>query len=293
MRLVRKVGIVPGTHPIIDWDTQDGDINLMLEGITSSDFISTVSPSYANEILTHDFAGEFAEILQTRAGRLTGILNGLDYSQFPRNYDVSNWKDRKMEAKADLRKKLGLNSPKHDTPLFAFISRLDPNQKGLTLLLNVIPEIVKKGGQFVLLGTGEKYWEDRLKALENEYKGEVSVNVAFDNALAREIYSSSNYQIVPSKYEPCGLIQMIAMWYGSLPLVSNVGGLRDSVKHGVTGFVFDDYSTEGLLTCINSAFKVYGNKDYEMAVINAMTTDYSWEKSAREYKSLYERIVDL
>ena len=297
-KLVQEVGIVPGAHPLIDWDIQDGDINLMLQGVTSSDYINTVSPTYAKEILTEEYARDMADVLKAREGRLSGIINGIDYNQLPRNYDVSNWKKEKAIIKENVRKKLGMGLS--DKPLYSYISRLDPNQKGTDILYAVIPELLRDGGQFILLGTGDKGWEEKFAQLpeevsskyDNVSKGDVSVNIKFDTALANEIYQASDFFIVPSKYEPCGLTQMIAMWYGTLPIVRNTGGLKDSVANGVTGFVFDDYSGESLLEAIRKSFKIYDTRDHDLMVQNAMRTDLSWERSAQEYKKLYERMLE-
>ena len=297
-KLVQEVGIVPGAHPLIDWDIQDGDINLMLQGVTSSDYINTVSPTYAKEILTEEYARDMADVLKAREGRLSGIINGIDYNQLPRNYDVSNWKKEKAIIKENVRKKLGMGLS--DKPLYSYISRLDPNQKGTDILYAVIPELLRDGGQFILLGTGDKGWEEKFAQLpeevsskyDNVSKGDVSVNIKFDTALANEIYQASDFFIVPSKYEPCGLTQMIAMWYGTLPIVRNTGGLKDSVSNGVTGFVFDDYSGESLLEAMKKSFKMYDTRDHDLMVQNAMRTDLSWERSAQEYKKLYERMLE-
>jgi starch synthase len=290
---LRDVGIVPGTHRLIDWDIADGDVNMMLQGVTSSDYINAVSPTYAEEILTERFGGGLAEILKAREGRLSGIINGIDPSQFARNYDVSDWKDVKGKAKQDLRKKLGLKTPEGlgDIPIFAFISRLDANQKGLDILFDAISEFVKKGSQFVLLGTGDPMWEGKLREYGEKNVGDVSMNILFDAKMAEEIYSASDFLIVPSKYEPCGLIQMIAMWYGTLPVAHAVGGLKDSIQSGVNGFTFDEYSTVSLLGAVDKALKIYGTKDFDLMVSNAMRTDFSWDRSAQEYKKLYEKML--
>ncbi len=286
------VGIVPGMHKIVDWDIEDGDINLMQQGITSSDFINAVSPSYAKEILTIEFAGEFSDLLIAREGRLSGILNGIDSNAFPRYYDVSNWDSGKASAKKKLQEKLCLNIGK-DKPLFSFISRLDPNQKGLDILHAVIPEIYSKGGQFVLLGTGDKVWEQKFSDLVNETNNkDLHIKIAFDNDLANEIYAASDFLLVPSRYEPCGLIQMIGMRYGALPIVHNVGGLKDSVSDGVNGYVFDAYSAESLLQAVSRGLNLYGKQEHSIMVQNAMKADFSWNTSAKEYKKLYERILE-
>jgi len=335
--LVDRVGVVPGQHRLIDWDLEDGDINMMLQGITSSDYVNTVSVSYAHEIVTKEFGGGFSDILRARSGRLSGILNGLCYSEFPRYYDVHDAVGEKLKCKQDLLKKLGLNSARGvesaesskalessggvsgvgslenlessknaalEVPLFSFVGRLDPDQKGLDILYEMIanfndldfgevsPEKPENPrARFIILGVGDPAWEKKFKELAED-RADVSAQIVFDTSLAQEIYAGSDFLLVPSKYEPCGLIQMIAMWYGTLPIVHGVGGLRDSVEDGVTGFVFDEYSAEALQKAVSRALQAYYNKDrLERMVKNAMQEDFSWEKSADKYKALYERAV--
>ena len=287
--LLKDLGIAPGEHRAIDWDIQDNNLNLLLQGIISSDFVSTVSPSYAKEIMYADIGGPLSEIVSSRKDRLVGILNGIDYSQFPRSYDASNWKIKKPIFKTELQKKLKLKSD--DKPLFAFISRLDANQKGIDILYDSVGEIIKKDGQFVLLGTGDKEWEGKLLSLNSVYKGNVSVNIGFDTKLAEEIYSGSDFFLVPSRFEPCGLTQMIAMWYGSVPIVHATGGLRDSVSEGKNGFLFNIYSSEYLLKAITSALRLYKSSQFDTIVHSALEADFGWKSSALEYKGLYERAI--
>ncbi|MBD3365723.1 glycosyltransferase [candidate division WWE3 bacterium] len=352
--LVEAAGFVPGQHPLIDWDLEDGDINMMLQGITSADYINTVSPTYAQEIVSKEFGGGFADILRNRSGRLSGILNGLDLSMFPRNYDVHDVTEGKLVAKKKLAKKLGFNvadsaenpqvlansgnlkeaskesksSALSETPVFGYIGRLDPGQKGLDILHKflddylsgaVVSTIASDAGagantettkktnsskmahsmpHFVILGKGDPIWEGKFRALGEEYEN-LHVVTAFDEELAKEIYAGSDFLLVPSRYEPCGLIQMIAMWYGSLPIVRATGGLKDTVENGVTGFVFRDYSAEALARAVESALRVFWRTDdvsgsrLETMRQNAMRKDFSWDKSAQAYKDLYSRAVKL
>lgn len=293
VNIVREVGIQPGEHRLIDWDMSDGNINFMLQGVMSSDYVNAVSPSYAREIRTLEFGKDMSDLLVAREGRISGILNGLDYTQFPRNYDVHNVFEKKKEYKKSIQEKLKLS--KSDKPIFSFISRLDPNQKGLDILIKVIPEIVKNDGQFVLLGNGDKGWESQFEALKNDpsLKDNISINLLFDPDLANEIYAGSDFLLIPSKYEPCGLIQMIAMWYGTLPIVHAVGGLKDSVEDGINGFCFNEYSSGRLFDAITRAFSVYTRDTLKLMIKNAMKTDFSWNTSAKLYKDLYEKVIKL
>jgi starch synthase len=294
LNVVRELGMVPGSHPLLDWDTSDGDLNMMLQGVTSSDFVNAVSPTYAKEILTEEFAGETADVLKAREGRLTGILNGLDYTALPRGYTQNNWEAGKSKAKKKLIEMLKI-SGNEEKPLFAYIGRIDPNQKGIALIYDVIPEIVSKGGTFVLLGTGVKDWEEKLTDLSKskEMKDKFICLTKFDIDLANLLYSGSDFLVVPSKYEPCGLIQMIAAWYGTLPIVRNVGGLKDTIKDEVNGFTFEKYTTEDFLKAIEKAFMFYKSKNkMDSLVISAMNCDFSWDTSAKKYLDLYERVVE-
>ena len=292
--LVRELGLNPGEHPLISWDISDGDLNMAQQGITSSDYVNAVSPSYAKEILTKEYGGDFAEILQAREGRLSGIINGLDYSIFPRNFNSNDWREGKQKNKQELFNKIGINDD-IKRPLFSFVGRIDPNQKGIDLLIEVIPEIVKRGGLFVLLGTGVPEWEKRLSDLSKQpnLAGKFVYLAKFDIDLANLLYSGSDFLAVPSRYEPCGLIQMIAVWYGTLPIVHEVGGLKDTINDEVNGFGFKDYTTADFLASVSRAFDLYKNhhKMDEM-VTNAMKCDFSWDKSAKQYLQLYTKMLE-
>jgi len=293
VELVRELGFSPGMHPLIDYDIMDGDLNLLYQGITTADFISTVSENYAEEIKTETFGKDMADALVVRQAKLRGIVNGIDYDFFPRDYDASNWQAKKSEHKENLQKELGLDVS--DKPLFAFVSRLDPGQKGLDILYVSLPHILDNGGQFALLGTGNKEWEEKFTQLAKEpkYKGSVSANVVFNVDLANRIYCGSDFFFVPSLYEPCGLTQLIAMHYGTPPVVRGVGGLKDTVKDQVTGLVFDEYSSLALNQAIDRAFKLFEDKGkYARMVESDLAADFSWAKSAQKYVKLYEEIVD-
>ncbi len=290
--ILKEAGIVPGEHAQIDMDISDGTLNLISQGIMSSDFINTVSPSYAREILTEEFGKNLADVLKAREGRLSGILNGIDYTAFPRNYDITDYEEIKHSKKLDLQNKLNL--ARADAPIFAFVSRLDPYQKGLDILLDVVPDIIEKGGQFVLLGSGNVEWEQKFIELMRKYEStkNISVNIKFNTDLANDIYMGSDFFLVPSRYEPCGLTQMISMWYGTLPIVHGVGGLKDSVQHAINGFVFDGYVATNLLNAVNKAFDVYSKpQDRDLMIKHAMRTDFSWDKSAEKYLEIYKKIV--
>lgn len=294
VELVRELGFVPGMHPLIDYDIKDGDLNLLYQGITSSDFVSTVSESYAEEIKTKTFGADMADTLIKRKGRLVGILNGIDYSFFPRNYSLKDWKVKKAQHKQELREQLGLDQ--NDKPIFSFISRLDAGQKGLDILFVSIEHMLELGGQFVLLGTGDPLWEGKLRELakKKKYKGDLSINIEFSVDLANKIYAGSDFFLVPSRYEPCGLTQMISMHYGAVPIVRNVGGLKDTVDDGDNGLVFEDYTSLSLNKAVDRAVKIYADKaKYDSMVVAGLKEDFSWKVSANKYKNLYEKVINL
>ncbi len=291
-KIIQEVGIVPGEHRQIDEDIKDGTLNLISQGIMSSDFVTTVSPTYAKEILTEEFGKNMTDVLRAREGRLSGILNGVDYSAFPRNYDITDYEESKHLKKIDLQNKLNLS--RSDTPIFSFVSRLDPYQKGLDILYEVVPDILEKGGQFILLGSGNEEWEKKFIDLMRKYESgrNISVNIKFNVDLANDIYMGSDFFLVPSRYEPCGLTQMISMWYGTLPIVHGVGGLKDSVEHAVNGFVFDGYVATNLLKAVNKGFDVYSKPtDKDLMIKHAMRSDFSWKGSAEKYLEIYKKIV--
>lgn len=292
--IVRNVGIVPGQHSLIDWDISDGDLNMVQQAVASSDFVNAVSPTYAKEILTPEFGLELADILLAREARVSGILNGIDYTSFPRNYTPNAVVEGKRQAKRTLLARLGLSADS-DRPLYSFVGRLDPNQKGLDILYESLPFLIEKGGIFVLLGSGDAKWQKKFAELGQipELKDNFSAQLVFDLELATQIYSGSDYIIVPSKYEPCGLIQMIAMWYGTVPIVRATGGLKDSVFEGENGFVFEKYNAASLQEALSRSLESYKSGDFVRLSRNAIAADFSWKNSALEYKKLYEKVIKL
>lgn len=290
--IVKEVGLDPEKHKSISWDISDGDINLLMQGIMSADFVSTVSPNYAKELLAEEDGSKIKEVLISRRDRFIGILNGVDYTSFPREFTYEDWQLKKENDKKILEEELGLE--KSDTPIFSMISRLDPNQKGLDLVLEAIPEIVEKGGKFILLGSGNPEWEAKFKDLEQKFgANRVSVKTYFDPDLAVRIYKGSDFFLVPSKFEPCGLTQMISMWYGAVPVVHAVGGLRDSVKEGKTGFLFNEYNCEALKKSLAKCFNIYKSPVHFEMVEADLKEDFSFDRSARSYKDLYDKAVQI
>ena len=288
--IVKKLGFVPGEHQLLDYDMSDGNVNMLFQGITSADYLNTVSESYAKELQTKEFGGVFTDIFKQKAHRFSGILNGIDYTTLPRDFDLTNWQQAVPQHKKEIQEELGLQVG--GRPLFSFISRLDPGQKGLDVLFDALDTIFSAGGQFILLGTGDPIWEGKFKELSEKYKNnDISINIMFDVKLAQRIYQGSDFFFVPSKYEPCGLTQMMAMWYGVLPIVHAVGGLKDTVVNMENGFTYEDHTSKALSSSIGDALKVYKDKKTMKSMIEAaLKSDFSWDKSAKLYKNLYYKL---
>jgi starch synthase len=271
-----------------------GKINLLKGGIVFSDVINTVSPTYSKEIQTKEFGFGMEGILAKRKDYLFGILNGLDYSIWnpeddkfiAKNYSALNSQD-KYKNKEELQKicKLPLNS---DVPLFGIVSRL-AEQKGFDILSEAIGRICKMDLQLVILGTGDLKYHTLLSAIVKKYPKVISLHLKFDDALAHKIYAGSDIFLMPSKYEPCGLGQMISLRYGTIPLVFKTGGLADTVTED-NGFVFDSYKKEDLIKTVTKAKNLFQNKNkWAQLMLKAMQYNFSWKESAKQYLQLYER----
>jgi starch synthase len=282
-----------------------GGVNFMKAGIVYSDKVSTVSPSYANEIQNKYYGESLDGLIKENSFKLKGIVNGIDYEinnpendkNIVCNYSINSI-ENKINNKLELQKILGLEiNP--NTPMIGVVSRL-VSQKGLDLLSYMMPEIVRENVQLVVLGTGEEQYQSMLSYYSGTYPNKVAAILTFDAALAQQIYASSDMFLMPSLFEPCGIGQMIAMRYGSLPIVRETGGLKDTVnpynkytKEG-NGFSFANYNAHEMFNCIKDAIGVYQNdKDsWKILVRNAMNTDNSWDRSAKEYIKTYSEIVN-
>ncbi len=271
----------------------DGDINLMKAGIVCADKVSTVSPTYAKEILSPMFSHGLHSILEQNKQKLCGILNGIDkeYYNPSKNKELfANFSYRKMEGKAknkaELQKMLGLPE-RPDVPLIALISRL-VDHKGLDLLSNISSSLLERDVQLVILGKGDYYYEDYFYHLAERYGTKAVTLLTYNRDLSKKIYAASDIFIMPSRTEPCGLSQMIASRYGSVPVVRETGGLYDSIKDvgcegGGNGFTFAPYSPSELLGAIDRAVSAYHSDSWSKIVRKVMMTDFSWNKSAKEY----------
>jgi len=281
---------------------QERYVIMLEEGIRHADIVTTVSPTFAKEMLTVDYGPHISGILEQRQDRITGILNGIDHEIWNPgtdlflsvNYTKSTVIAGKKAAKAYLTSALHLDVSNGEV-LFGFVGRLDPRQKGIDILLEAIVAAWKHtdAARFVLLGTGGEKITKEITKLAEKYPGLISFVPTFDERLARRIYAGSDVMLVPSKFEPCGLTQMIAMRYGTLPLVRKTGGLADSVKDGKNGFVFGRYSAVTLAQRMGEVIDVYerDQKLWQRMIRMAMATDLSWTRSAKEYKKLYEKLL--
>lgn len=280
----------------------DGCINLTKGAITLSDYVSTVSPNYANELKHDFFAFGLAEVIRSAEHKMSGVINGIDYSYFSPDlggdiyspYTRRAYKSGKAKNKAALQKELGLKLAP-DTPLAVMITRLTAG-KGIDLVLHIIDELLSENVQLVILGTGEREYEEAFLALEEKHPN-FKVLIKFDRVLSKKMYAAADIFIMPSKSEPCGLAQMIACSYGTIPVVRAVGGLYDSIRPYGTdssnGFVFENYNAHELLYTLKNALKLYNDtKEWSALIRRAITTDFSWKQSASKYILLYKNLLN-
>lgn len=277
------------------------DANMFKGGLAYADRITTVSSTYAQEIQTSEYGETLEGHLRYHNGKLRGIVNGIDYGMWnPEtdpalavNYGLGNVLDRKMEDKLALQKELGLEEDPSKF-VIGLISRLT-NQKGLDLVNAIIPQVLDGNTQVVVLGTGDKQYEDAFRYYEDTNRGAFAACIQYDEARAHRIYAGADALLVPSRFEPCGLTQLNAMRYGTIPIVRETGGLKDTVEPYNTftgdgnGFTFDRYEPGLLLDAINRAKTIYfdNRSHWDEVVQRDMAKDVSWENSAKQYKDLY------
>jgi starch synthase len=281
----------------------EGHANYMKGAIALADVVTTVSPRYAHEITTKEFGFGLDAHLRVYEDKVFGIVNGIDMESYDpsrdpaleRVYDASNWRVGKSREKAKLQRMLGLD-PDPRAPLFAVVSRLAP-QKGIDLVAECASELVARGAQLALMGQGEPEVARIVKKLGKLASGRISAKVTFDDDLARSFYAASDFFVVPSRFEPCGLTQLYAMRYGSIPVVTRLGGLADTVKDidakatCGTGLFAEMPSCEALSLAFESAISLYGDRDaMARTIARAMAVDSSWARSARAYVSLFESL---
>lgn len=282
-----------------------GDGDMLKGAVEYCDALTTVSKTYAEEIKTPEYGEGLDGRLRAHAGKLRGIVNGIDYEEFSpekdrflrKPYGIADFRRKKPENKLALQRELGL--PENPRAfMMGIVSRLT-DQKGLDLIAAVLPEICSDDLQFVILGTGEGCYEEMFRRAEERYPGKVAACITYSNELSHKIYAACDAYLMPSRFEPCGLSQLIALRYGTLPIVRETGGLKDTVvpynrfTGEGTGFSFANYRAAELLSCIRYAEEVYTEHKakWNRLCENAMNADWSWTTSALSYQELYDWLI--
>ena len=277
-----------------------GKVNFLKTGIVYSDAINTVSPTYAKEIQTEEYGHGLEGILRKRRGRLYGILNGLDYEVWNPstdkyiyfNYSAENAIEGKRKNKEELLKETGLKGT--EKPLLGIVSRL-AQQKGFDLFPEIMEDLLKLDINMIVLGSGDRIYQDMFEDFSRKFDS-LYVKIGFDPVLARKIYAGCDMFLMPSRYEPCGLGQLISMRYGAVPVVRKTGGLKDTVvdvEEGGYGFVFEEYNPRKFFETVSRAVSFYYNNRNEWVNIvrKIMQLDFSWNASANKYLNLYRELI--
>ena len=281
------------------------DANMLKGGLVYADYITTVSETYAEEIKTPEYGEHLGGLLSARSASLRGIVNGIDYDVFnPKtdkkifwNYDVNDFEKGKAENKRQLQEELGLPQDPR-IMLIGIISRLT-DQKGLNLLGEVFERFLDENTQFVVIGTGEPGYENMFRYFAGRYPDRCSANICYNDQLARRLYAAADMMLVPSRFEPCGLTQLMALRYGSVPLVRETGGLKDTVEayneyeQTGTGFTFGPFNANDFLNTVNYAKSVFfeHRPEWDAMVKRGMEKNFSWSSSARQYEGMYEWLL--
>lgn len=283
-----------------------GHLNLIKGGIIFSDLTTTVSETYAKEIQTPELGNGLEGVIQEKAaqGKMVGIVNGVDYSEwnpqtdaylkkeFNLNYSLETVSNKKKIKKLFL-EKIGFSKPDLSRPLIGIVSRM-VDQKGFDILFECIEDILKENVYFVVLGQGKYEYESRFKELQAQHPDKIKSFIEFNVSLSHQIEAASDTFLLPSRFEPCGLTQLYSLKYGTLPIVRKTGGLADTVFDGENGFLFEPYNPDELLRTLKKAIDVY-RKDqntWKAMVQTAMTQDWSWKKAAKIYFDTYLELLD-
>lgn len=295
----QQVSIKKTTLNALNIASKKTEENILALGISAATAVNTVSPTYAKEILQSQFSGKLAPVFRQKK-QISGIVNGIDIDSFNPQTDKYIWKKyniktltQKKKNKAGLQDTLNLQR-NENLLVIGMVSRLF-KQKGIELLIESIKKLIDEPFQFVILGQGDERYHYELQALEERYPQKLSFNPEFDRHLARQIYAGSDVFVMPSLFEPCGLGQLIAMRYGTVPVVRDTGGLHDTIvnqgKNGANGFVFKKFEGPALTASLQAALRSYQNpKQWKKLQIRGMKQDFSWKKSAEDYIKLYKSI---
>lgn len=283
----------------------NGSFNFMKGAILCSNCVTTVSKTYAMQICDPYYAHGLSPVINAHSFKLKGIVNGIDTAEndpscdphLAENYDAHTFEEKKPVCKADLQRQCGL-PVRQDVSLIGLVSRL-VKHKGLDVICQAIDDMMKLDVQFVIVGTGDAAYENMLKDAASRYPDKISLNLCFSRPLASRIYGGSDMYLMPSESEPCGLSQLLAMRYGSVPIVHETGGLKDTVvpfNYGTgegLGFTFQSFTSYDMLDALNRALDVYSNKKdaWKKAVYNGMSADLSWDVPAKGYMELYENLI--
>jgi starch synthase len=279
-----------------------GQVNFLKGALVFSDFITTVSKKYSQEIQTAEFGFGLEGVLRNRAATVTGILNGVDYEEWsPQTdkYATAKYTPQdlsgKLKCKQDLLNAFGITSADMKVPVIGIVSRFAA-QKGFDLIAQIMDRLALEDMIVVALGAGDKSYEELFQRLNKQFPNKIAVKVAYDNAIAHKIEAGADMFLMPSKYEPCGLNQIYSLKYGTIPIVRATGGLDDTIEPWDartgkgTGFKFTDYNGEALLATIKQALVAYRDQSsWQTLMRNGMSRDFSWGASAREYGKIYDR----
>ncbi len=299
---VRDITGLPQYYFVPDKLEAYKDANYLKGGIVYADRVTTVSNSYAEEIKMPFYGEKLDGLMNAKANCLSGIVNGIDYDDYnpdtdvhiEKNYNIDNFRKEKIKNKIALQKELNLTQDSH-TMMIGIVSRLT-DQKGFDLVAYVMDELCQDAVQIVVLGTGEEQYENMFRHFEWKYQGKVSANIYYSDPLSHRIYASCDAFLMPSLFEPCGLSQLMSLRYGTLPIVRETGGLKDTVepynefeKTG-TGFSFSNYNAHEMLATVRYAERIFYDRkrDWNKMIERAMSQDFSWANSAKQYEALYD-----
>jgi starch synthase len=300
--VLHQLGLDGAEQHLHQDDLKDGVINFLKTGIMYADLITTVSPTYAREILGDDYGLGLNHLLRQRLPAVVGILNGVDYREWDPAIDEllpANYSPQDMSGKAvckeRLLQELGLDV-EPDRPLIGIVSRL-VGQKGFDLVQEVVPRMLtRRDFALAVLGSGESRFVNRFRWMQHHFNGRVCFYEGYNNRLAHWIEAGSDMFLMPSRYEPCGLNQMYSLKYGTVPIVRETGGLADSVEQVVgqsgTGILFRDYNEDGLEWAIDRALDLFENKAaWQKIVANGMARDFSWQRQGARYTELFRELI--